>query len=299
MPLLSVVIPVYNVEHTLKRCVESVLAQRVADMQVILVDDGSTDASPLLADTYRGLPGVVVVHKANGGLSDARNVGLLHASGRYVAFVDSDDWLLPDTYAPLLDLLARHADYDVVEFSVLRDTPGETQALSLPDREFTDWTDYWVSSCGYAHAYAWNKIFRRSILGSAPFARGRLFEDVWLMGDVLPRVRCLRTTARGSYRYTYNPQGITVGAGAQAWRDLLLGHLRILDAHRLMAISGFGGYYAQLLNIQLSTFDLSDDVADILLPVLPFRRSVKLILLHLLGMRRLCRWHRWLVRLLH
>ncbi len=295
-PPLSVIIPVYNVEHTLTRCVESVLAQQVAGMEVILVDDGSTDASGRLADSFVGRPGVRVVHKANGGLSDARNEGLRLANGAYVTFVDSDDYLLPDTYRPLMEMLAEHTEYDLLEFAVERDTPAGMQTIAPEQRDYTCWKAYWVTDRGYTHAYAWNKIFRRSLLGDAPFAKGRLFEDVWLMGDLLPRVGRLHTTAHGSYHYTYNPHGISVGADARAWRDLLQGHLRIVGSGALSAQEGFGDYYADLLNIQLSTFEHSADDADILLPTLPYRHTCKLALLQLLGMRRLCRWLRGVKR---
>ena len=101
---LSVVIPVYRVESTLDRCVESVLRQHVDDMEVILVDDGSPDRCPQLCDEWaRRDSRIRVVHKPNGGLSDARNAGIDIATGDYIAFVDSDDWIADDTYAPLLE----------------------------------------------------------------------------------------------------------------------------------------------------------------------------------------------------
>lgn len=96
---LSVVIPVFCVESTLDRCVESVLAQDVDDMEVILVDDGSPDDCPRLCDEWAKRDSrISVIHKSNGGLSDARNAGLDVACGQYITFVDSDDWLLSNTW---------------------------------------------------------------------------------------------------------------------------------------------------------------------------------------------------------
>ena len=103
--LLSVIIPVYNVEHTLERCVQSVLAQDVPDMEVILVDDGSTDGSSALCDTYGNKKNITVIHQDNAGLSAARNTGLTVAQGRYVTFVDSDDYLDADLYPSLMKVL--------------------------------------------------------------------------------------------------------------------------------------------------------------------------------------------------
>ena len=287
--LLSVVIPAYNVERTLARCVESVLMQEVEGMEVIVVDDGSTDTTPDVANRFAGHPGVRVVRKANGGLSDARNEGLRHATGRYVTFVDSDDYLMPCTYQPLMAMLASHPEYDLLEFSVERDTPAGRVAIRLPEHEYAAMADYWVTGQGYQHAYAWNKIFRCSLFDHVSFATGRLFEDVYVMGDLWLHVRLLRTTSRGTYRYTYNPHGITVGADARGWRDLLQGHLRIMRGRDLMCHKGFPAYYAHLLNIQLMTYCCSADARDLVLPVLPYRHTWKLFLLQLMGMRCLCR----------
>ena len=290
--LLSVVIPIYNVERTLARCVESVLGQHVEGMGVILVDDGSTDRSALVANRYQNRPHVTLIHKANGGLSDARNEGLYYAKGRYVTFVDSDDYLLPDTYAPLMAMLEAHPEYDILEYSFVRETSCGWKTIKLPEREYTHIGDYWLGCRGYEHTYAWNKIYRRSLFDGTPWAKGRLFEDVYAMGGLLPKVHTLRTTSRGTYRYTYNPSGITVKADACGWRDLLQGHLRMLHNYDFRGHADFARYYATLLNIQLTTFELSGDEHDIVLPSLPYRHTWKLCMLHLLGMRRLCLLHR-------
>ena len=290
--LLSVVIPIYNVERTLARCVESVLGQHVEGMELILVDDGSTDRSALVANRYQNRPHVTLIHKANGGLSDARNEGLYYAKGRYVTFVDSDDYLLPDTYAPLMAMLEAHPEYDILEYSFVRETSCGWKTIKLPEREYTHIGDYWLGCRGYEHTYAWNKIYRRSLFDGTPWAKGRLFEDVYAMGGLLPKVHTLRTTSRGTYRYTYNPSGITVKADARGWRDLLQGHLRMLHNYDFRGHADFARYYATLLNIQLTPFELSGDEHDIVLPSLPYRHTWKLCMLHLLGMRRLCLLHR-------
>lgn len=94
--LISVIVPVYNVEHYLNRCVDSILAQTYSDLEILLVDDGSTDSSGAICDAYaRQDARVQVIHKKNGGLSDARNCGIEHAKGRYFCFVDSDDGIAP------------------------------------------------------------------------------------------------------------------------------------------------------------------------------------------------------------
>ena len=114
--LLSVIIPVYNVEHTLERCVQSVLTQNFADMEIILVDDGSTDGSSALCDTYGNKKNITVIHQDNAGLSAARNTGLTVAKGRYVTFVDSDDYLDTDLYPSLMKVLQADDDIDLLEY---------------------------------------------------------------------------------------------------------------------------------------------------------------------------------------
>ncbi len=116
MPKVSVVIPVYNVEQFLCECVDSVLAQTFPDFEIILVDDGATDSSGLLCDAYATRDSLIrVIHQANGGLSAARNTGLDAANGAYIYFLDSDDYLAPNTLKALLER-AEQAAADVVFF---------------------------------------------------------------------------------------------------------------------------------------------------------------------------------------
>lgn len=130
-PLLSVIVPVYKVERYLDQCVSSILGQTLTDIEVILVDDGSPDACPAMCDAYAAAdPRVRAVHKANEGLGNARNTGLLHATGRYVAFVDSDDFLEPSTYEEAIRQLVDH-DADTVRFACNRFTDrGEASPVS-------------------------------------------------------------------------------------------------------------------------------------------------------------------------
>ncbi len=114
MPVISVIIPVYNSEKYLEKCVNSVLSQTERDLEMILVDDGSRDGSAGLCDSLAEKNGrIKVIHKENGGVSSARNAGLAEASGEYVAFIDSDDWIEPDMYRSMLRA-ARENGSDVV-----------------------------------------------------------------------------------------------------------------------------------------------------------------------------------------
>ena len=137
---LSVIIPVYRTEATLKRCVESVVSQDAADIEVILVDDGSPDRCPQLCDGWAGRdPRIKVIHKTNGGLSDARNAGIEAAQGDYLTFVDSDDYLGEQTYGPLMKLLADRPDIDILEYPVYVFYGSPKQhLLELPEKDYHD-----------------------------------------------------------------------------------------------------------------------------------------------------------------
>lgn len=124
-PKVSVIIPVYNVEKFLNRCVDSVLNQTLSDIEVILVDDGSPDHSPAICDEYASLDQrVKVIHKPNGGLASARNAGMKIASGKYMFFVDSDDWLELNGLELLYDLALKYK-VDFVRYRAIRSNwPG-------------------------------------------------------------------------------------------------------------------------------------------------------------------------------
>ena len=108
-PQISVLVAIYNVEKFLSQCINSILAQTYTNLEIILVDDGSTDTSGEICDKYATKDSrIKVIHKKNGGLVSARNAGLDAASGKYIGFVDGDDWIEPQTYQTALELLQQH-----------------------------------------------------------------------------------------------------------------------------------------------------------------------------------------------
>lgn len=289
---LSVIIPVYKVEATLNRCVESVLAQEWPDMEVILVDDGSPDACPKLCDEWATKDGRVrVVHKTNGGLSDARNVGLDIATGDLITFVDSDDCLAQNTYDKVL--AAMDADTDIIEFPVLRHYDSARQErLSFVPTVYRDMNDYWLRGQAYTHTYAWNKIYRCALFSEVRFPVGRVFEDVATLPHLLRRAHKVQQTDHGCYYYCDNSQGITATATGAELQQLLMAHLDNWD------VTADEEYYLHLLNIQLSV--CSQTGSQPLLPqrhisykkALPVVMRIKVILLNLLGIGCLCRLYR-------
>lgn len=174
--MISVIVPIYNAKSTLRRCVDSVLRQTEPDLEVFLIDDGSEDGSGAIADAYRRDPRVRVFHKENGGLSSARNNGLDRANGDYVAFVDVDDWIEPETFETAL----RYCE-DICVFGRAYVYPGKSkqwkpvEAPETIDREEALRRLIIDSSIGQK---AWNKLYRRRLFDGVRFPDGFQFEDV-------------------------------------------------------------------------------------------------------------------------
>lgn len=289
---LSVIIPVYRVETTLQRCVESVRRQTFADMEIILVDDGSPDRCPQLCDEWaRTDSRISVVHKPNGGLSDARNAGLDVARGDIVTFVDSDDFIAPDTYRQAMDIIIHDTTCDIVEFPLYwHHGAQEQRVLNYGDATYDDMGSYWLHAQAYRHAYAWNKLYRHRLFDGVRFPVGRVFEDVATLPLLLDNARRVRTTSTGLYYYCANPVGITATAQATELKMLLENHLNALSRWVDDA------YYMHVLNIQLDVVKLTGEP-----PRLPARKVslhpnlysnrqwLKALALNILGLRQLCK----------
>ncbi|MGN1327029.1 MAG: glycosyltransferase family 2 protein, partial [Clostridia bacterium] len=119
MPKVSVIVPIYNVEKYITKCLESLANQTLEDIQIILVNDGSTDNSGKIAKEYADkYSNIIYLEKENGGLSDARNYGLKYATGDYISFVDSDDYVNKELYSNLINYM--NNDYDMVKFNIVK-----------------------------------------------------------------------------------------------------------------------------------------------------------------------------------
>lgn len=227
----SLIIPVYNVRNCLDECLKSVLRQSVDDLEVILVDDGSTDGSGAACDAWAAdKPFVTVIHQINGGLSAARNTGLDHASGDIIAFLDSDDRLGDGTLRDNLRYFADCPTLDLVEFPV-REHEGSPDEHLLafephwvpahavsPSTKKTDETSSpvftdWVRQQGYAHCYVWNKLYRATLWQGRRFPVRQVFEDTAVMPDIMLACRTAFYSARGCYHYMRR-----AGSISRTWR---------------------------------------------------------------------------------
>lgn len=285
---LSIIIPVYNVEKTLQRCVESILNQSFQDFEMILIDDGSTDHSGKIADEMAAKDQRVrSFHQPNGGLSDARNTGISHAKGEYITFADSDDFIGEGTLEPLMQTLATHREYDILEYSVMEHYGGKCQSMrTLPDKVYTDMKEYWLKGKTYCHTYAWNKLYKRSLFETIRFPKGKTFEDALTLPLLLQKTKVVATTRKGTYYYCHNAEGITENAAGKDLENLLEAHIGYITATGNVDAE----YYAHILNIQLDVYEGTGNEPK--LPLLPFKGTIKLRILHLIGLKRLCKLNR-------
>lgn len=285
---LSIIIPVFQVGNTLASCVQSVLDQTFRDYEIILVDDGSTDNSPAICDHFaKEDRRVRVVHQSNKGQSTARNAGLQKAHGEYVTFIDSDDYIAPDTLHQLMTVLKVHPDYDILEYPIFVyfDHPVKRHLVKFAPKVYEDVWKYWLETKAYSHAYACNKVYRKSLFDHVTFPPNRLFEEVFTLPRLLRQCRIVVTTDIGLYYYHWNANGTTATADGNTLNDLLEANMLVL-AHVHDA-----DYYAHVLNIQLDVFALTG--RDPVLPLLPYRKTYKQKLLHIFGMKNLCKMNKF------
>ncbi len=255
---LSVVIPVYRVEAFLEKCVRSVLSQEGVDLEVILVDDCSPDGCGALCDRLAdGDRRVKVVHRAaNGGLSAARNSGIAIATGDLLTFVDSDDFIAPDTFAPNIEMMER-LDADCIEFpvAVYFGSPSEKRYVpcigNQPTGTFLDWYEHG----GYIHSYAWNKIFSHELWGDAKFPEGKYFEDIMTIPYVLDRAKRIAASGKGLYYYcTANGGAITQQPSRQKEQDLTEGNIRLFcfaSSHYDISDTARYNHFMETINRQI------------------------------------------------
>lgn len=181
--LISIIVPVYNMDQYLERCMNSIWQQTYTNLEIILVDDGSTDRSPQMCDEYAARDSrIKVVHKQNGGLSDARNAGLAIAGGTYIGYVDSDDWIEPDMYECMYRACVEHDAQvatcryaQVYKDHTVQGGNGKVTAFGKEEllRVYIGGHDDYI-----IYNSVWSKLFAREIVEGVKFPVGRNSEDI-------------------------------------------------------------------------------------------------------------------------
>ncbi|MCI8663850.1 MAG: glycosyltransferase [Hungatella sp.] len=205
-PLISVIVPVYNLEKYLVRCIESIIGQTYKNLEIILIDDGSTDTSGQIIDEFKKKDNrIKVIHKENGGESSARNTGLRMATGEYIAFCDCDDWMDLDMYEALAWELNQE-NIDMVASGWYKETDSSSQeirnALPVNSQVFgrDELLKYLYMRDSYrGFAYMWDKLYKREILKDKDGNWILFREDLRLGGDVLYLAEVALNVKRAKY----------------------------------------------------------------------------------------------------
>lgn len=227
METISIIIPVYNAEKYLKRCIDSVLAQSYSDLEIILINDGSSDNSGSICDAYQLKDSRIrVIHKENGGAASARNCGLDIASGKYVGFVDSDDWISEDMYEYLVRLLEDTQSEVATIRCILANKPMRVKQKEVTYQCFEGneiIRDFlFQGACSSVGSYSLCcNLFRRNLFDGLRLPIGKIGEDIAIQYEVLQRASRTVKSNKISYFYFQGEQSVSIGGLKQNYVDLL------------------------------------------------------------------------------
>ena len=223
-PLVSIIVPVYKVEDYLDNCLKSLINQTYSNWEAILVDDGSPDSSGEICEKYaRQDCRFKVIHKTNGGLSSARNTGITIASGDYIFYLDSDDYLHVETFKHLTNLASLY-NADIVQCGFIRG--NETHfPTALPAESISVFNNKTIFTDFATRIITWGKLYRRSVIGDIVFPVGLINEDDYTTWKFYYRANCVVITSLPYYYYTCNPGSIMAQKAKHP-------DLRYFDAYR-------------------------------------------------------------------
>ena len=221
--LISVIIPVYNVAAYLPECLDSLLSQDYQKLEIILIDDGSTDDSGAICDRYAAMDNrILVIHQKNGGAAAAKNAGLRAATGEYLSFVDSDDYLEPGVYSYMLSALQENgAQVGEFSFRYVSRSKGEDHII-YPERTLVPAKEY-VSrfTKGWHCALLWNKLYRRELFAGIFFEEGHRIDDEYFTYQGIMNAQTVVCDPRVIYNYRLRGSGAMLNpkAGEQRMLD--------------------------------------------------------------------------------
>lgn len=244
MPKVSIIIPVYNVAEYLKQCLDSIYSQVKDNYEVILIDDGSSDNSGKICDEYAANDNrIIVIHKENGGLSDARNAGIKIATKEYIYFVDSDDWLAPNAISTLLDFAIEN-NCEVVQSGLyyayndylLYDNSRKSPFILNREQAMKE-----LIKNDYIKNFAWGKLYKTEIVKKHLFVKGVYFEDSYWQHHIIHETSNYGVIPTPLYYYRQRNESIS-GTFSLKILDLLKGYER-----RLLFISMKYPQYTNLM----------------------------------------------------
>lgn len=271
---ISFIVPIYNEQENLRRCVDSLINQTYENIEILLIDDGSTDRSLSIAQEYVTDSRVSVFHKENGGLSDTRNYGLERVTGDYIGFVDSDDWLELDIVEHCVDIINQHR-CDIVDFkSIFKNSASEK--TPIPDKYTYEIIE--KDNLKYDYLYrgqtqqspftVWRKIYKRELFDSVRFIKGMKNEDIVINYEIMAISEKLVHTNKIGYNYFQSNESLTRGGFGKSDFDLLkaCGYLSEMskndseDVKYLVNVKYARSYFSLLAKIAFYGF--ADDSLD-------------------------------------
>ena len=207
--LVSIIIPIYNVEKYLDRCIKSIVNQSYENLEIILVDDGSKDNCPSLCDKWAKIDDrIIVIHKENGGLSDARNAGIEIANGNYLSFIDSDDYVHKDFIKVLYELCIKY-NSDISMCGVFETSKDENCNFNLEEgNECIKYSKTILERKDNIFCVAWNKLYKKEVFKYIRYPKGKLHEDVAVINKILYYSNKIAITDLRLYFYYSNPNSI-------------------------------------------------------------------------------------------
>ena len=234
MTKVSVIIPVYNVEKYLQRCFDSVVNQTLKDIEIILVNDGSTDSSGEMCDRLAKTDNrVKVIHKENGGLSDARNVGIEAAKGEFLSFIDSDDYVVPDMLEYLYtNAVSSGAQIATGTMRMVKNGQGKTNsdfvpAVFSPEQALENALYGPVSSLSVC-----NKIFKKDLFNDIKFLVGKTYEDAYIVPSLFLKTDKVFMSGKAVYNYVIdrvdsitNVSFSEKNVSAEGWAQTAVSHI--------------------------------------------------------------------------
>lgn len=214
--LISVIVPIYKVEKYLDKCIKSLVEQTYTNLEIILVDDGSPDCCPQICDSWIKKDNrIKVIHKENGGLSDARNAGLALANGKYIGFLDSDDYIKKNMYEELYTAIKDNsADIAICNLEkvtengekICSESPIKNEILTREDAM----SRILITGCWY-YVTVWNKLYSRDVLEGIEFPKGKIHEDEFVIHNIFFRCKKIVTLEQKLYMYVQRNASIMSG----------------------------------------------------------------------------------------
>lgn len=212
--LITVIVPVYNVEPYLSKCLNSILSQTHKNLEIIIVDDGSTDGSSYLCDEFQKLDNrVKVIHKSNGGQATARNVGLDMANGKWIAFLDSDDWIEPDMYKILLKTAVEN-DADIssclTRYCTIATAHEVVDSNDIINLESVDMIRGLFD--GRVRFEVWDKLWKRSLIRDIRFVEGQISEEIYFNRVTFLKAKRMSCIKKTLHNYLISRPGNTLSS---------------------------------------------------------------------------------------